>query len=146
MRILIIEDEVRLQTQLIGLMRRIYGESNLVIDVTDSGEQAIELMSRFAYQLVTSDGNLASLLTGADVLTWVAKNQPWLVDRFCLISGNTAMIEETGHYRYIVKGEVNRATFLHVMALPKPSQPNEFDDDAPTVSIRRPVFASAGAV
>jgi len=146
MRILIVEDEVLLQMQLISLMRRIYG-ANGPIDVTCSGERAIELMSRVAYQLVTSDGNLSGLLTGADVLTWVTKNQPWLADRFCLISGDVAMIEKSGHHRYILKGELTRASFLSVMSVPKPqpvARDNEWDE-IPTVTYRRPVNLVARA-
>lgn len=98
MRVLIIENDALLQRSLDRLLRRWF--KNADIWTADNGQLAINSLDE-QFDLIISDYDLNGPLTGGDVLSWIRKRRPDLVERFVFLSGNP--IVETLHSRVLLK-------------------------------------------
>jgi DNA-binding response OmpR family regulator len=84
--ILLIEDEASVSAFLRAALER----KGYLVDQASSGAEGLSLLTKQAYSGVITDIRMPGEINGADVHTWIQKNQPYLGARIILISGDTA--------------------------------------------------------
>ncbi|HXM98582.1 MAG TPA: response regulator [Candidatus Dormibacteraeota bacterium] len=84
--ILLIEDEASVSAFLRAALER----KGYLVDQASSGAEGLSLLAKQAYSGVITDIRMPGEINGADVHTWIQKNQPHLGARIILISGDTA--------------------------------------------------------
>lgn len=101
MRILVVEDEAKIQAFYVRLCHRLFGAPVTVV-IAETANTAIAEIMLEQPDLVLSDYDLADRSTGADVLAWIREHRPELEPHFVFVSGNVM------------------ATYERVRCVPKP--------------------------
>lgn len=86
---LVVEDEA----DLVDLQGSILARMGLDVVGARSAEEAISILEARRVDLVISDVRMPGELDGLQLYAWVRRHQPWLGDRFLLISGDVVGLE-----------------------------------------------------